>query len=73
MTKVCVRVCVWGGGHIFCFVEYFDKSQFFVTPLLSLSICSSVTKFGDLWKFSMTKFLTNVAQIASLHLGYIFK
>ena len=32
MTKVCARVCVWGGGHIFCFVEYFDKSQFFVTP-----------------------------------------
>ena len=38
MTKVCVRVCVWGGGHIFCFVEYFDKSQFFVTPPCSPSL-----------------------------------
>ena len=40
-------------------------------PYLLITFTSSVTSFGDFWKFSMTNFLTQKAQIFDEVLGYL--
>ena len=48
---------------------FFAKTEFLWVAIKGIS----VTRLGDFWKFSVTKFLTNGAQIVSIHLGYICK